>query len=178
MSMTRLLIASDLHGNADSLKTLYDVAVRTGCAAILMAGDQCPGASATFATALASPPIPLVMVRGNCDGSWEYDGYLLRYPPRFRIYDWDGRTILLTHGDAFTSPEMTGTTLKPGDLFVTGHTHVPLLVKEPQGWLHLNPGSASRGRGKSDPSYALADGDGITIYVLETGKPIASIPWP
>lgn len=175
--MTRLLIASDLHGNTEALKKLYDISTRTECAAILLAGDQSPGASAAFASALASPSLPLVMVRGNCDGSWEYDGFSLRYPPRFRSYMWEGHTVLITHGDVFTSPEATGTVLGQGDIFVTGHTHVPLLRMETGGWVHLNPGSASRSRGRSGPSYALADAEGISIRLMATGKSIESFSW-
>jgi len=78
-----------------------------------------------------------------------------------------GRTVLVTHA----SPGQEAEKLTPStpetrlrhlagesraDVIVTGHSHVPM-VRECDGTLFVNPGSAGRPRDGADASYALLD---------------------
>ncbi len=173
--MSTSIIASDLHGDLQALQNLYSLCRIHDVSHLILAGDQCPGRSDSYAALLNSCPVPLLSVRGNCDSGWEYDAAGLHLPPRFRIMDAHGRTLLITHGDIFLQPQDTGIVLKAGDIFITGHTHVPLLQVHSDGWIHVNPGSASRPRGIHGPTFTLVDDGGISIRLMDTGKDIMSL---
>ena len=64
----------------------------------------------------------------------------------------DGKTLFCSHGHIF-SPEKLPP-LQPGDVLLTGHTHVPHRL-ERDGVLCLNPGSVSLPKQGSGRGYLL-----------------------
>ncbi len=95
--------------------------------------------------------IPVVAVKGNCDGSCSSDD--------FEIIDTDYGRILLTHG------HMQHVSYKLDNLYykaleenckaaLFGHTH-RALISEENGIYLVNPGSLTQPRDNSDGSYAI-----------------------
>jgi putative phosphoesterase len=52
--------------------------------------------------------------------------------------------------------------LLPGDIFLSGHTHIPTAKKE-NGIVYGNPGSISLPKGGYPKSYAILD-ESFTVY--------------
>ena len=76
-----------------------------------------------------------------------------------RIY---GRNVIITHGDRLYIDDFN---LNAGDVFISGHTHVPELRME--GGIYLvNPGSPSRPRSSSGPTAALFEEDRLSLLSL------------
>ncbi|MFF2909324.1 phosphodiesterase [Paenibacillus sp. NPDC057934] len=110
----------------------------------------------------------IVAVRGNCDA--EVDQMLLDFPMMgdYTLILFEGRRIYATHGHSFSMDKLPP--LSPGDIFIQGHTHVPVAdVKE--GIYVLNPGSISLPKENYPNSYGILqngefrvkDFDGDTI---------------
>lgn len=95
-----------------------------------------------------SIPVPYDAVRGNCDFSSPL--------PKERVVTFEDASVLLIHGDAFRSTyEMSDLAERRGCAAVLfGHTHTPLLAAQGS-ILILNPGSLSRPRYCSAPSFAV-----------------------
>ena len=151
MGKGKLLVFSDVHGDSDGLKTLlswgkgemYDIALNLG--------DLEPDAE------METLSYNIVSVKGNMDRYHYFT--LMPDPPGKRKLTFDGKTVFLIHdGRAFP---YDAPFLKPGDIYISGHTHVPELSKTESGIFKLNPGSLSRPRSKK---Y------GKTFISIEDGK--------
>ncbi len=67
--------------------------------------------------------------------------------------------VTFTHGNRYSKgflPEYHG------DIFISGHTHIPVLTKE-RGVIYVNPGSIGRPRGGSTKSYLIFENNKIII---------------
>ena len=96
---------------------------------------------------LAEVKEDIIWVRGNCDS--DVDQMVLPFPvlSDYALVCADGVNIYLSHGHRAIPP------LTEKDVYVTGHTHVPL--KEVCGYVHLNPGSVSLPKENSAHGYIL-----------------------
>lgn len=171
---TTLLLASDLHGSLPALSLLEQRAHEYNAGCILIAGDLCPSGHIQFQILLQNAP-QLILVRGNCDSSYDFSNAGITLPPLNRTIDWQGRTLFMTHGDRIHSP--VGQNLKAGDIFISGHTHVPKLHKSENGVIWVNPGSTTYPRTALGPTYALLDDKGISIRKLREDQPIAGLQY-
>lgn len=174
----RLLIASDIHGSALWLKKLLEIFEEKGADRLVLAGDLLNhgprnGLSEGYdpvgtAALLNSVKHRLLTVRGNCDS--EVDQMLLEFPAlaEYALLDLDGRAALLSHGHR--KSEHTAL-LHPGDVYISGHTHVPALEKNEI--YEVNPGSAAFPRGERSfviyekRRFALWNFDGAEIKTLD-----------
>ncbi len=155
----KLLIASDIHGSAKYCKLLVEAYRRENAEMLLLLGDilyhgprnPLPEeyAPQEVATLLGEIKGRILCVRGNCDS--EVDQMVLPFPvtPDYAAVFADGIRIYLSHGHREVPP------LTEKDVYITGHTHVPL--KEKKGYLHLNPGSVSLPKEGSAHGYILYD---------------------
>lgn len=153
----KIMIASDIHGSAEYCKRLLDAYRREGAEMLALLGDilyhgprnPLPEnyAPQEVAEMLGEIKEEILCVRGNCDS--EVDLTVLPFPitPDYAAVFLDGIKIYLSHGHRETPP-LTGK-----DVYITGHTHVPL--KENCGYLHLNPGSVSLPKEGSRHGYIL-----------------------
>ena len=148
------LITSDIHGSAEGVKLLQEAAAHFGTSATISAGDQNPDPSAS------SFYSSLISVRGNCDRYYEYDGIV--FPPQTRELRLYGHDVIITHGDRLSPGDFH---LKEGDIFISGHTHVPELI-ERNGIYFCNPGSPSRSRSSAGPTAALLSDEGLFLFSL------------
>ena len=171
----RLLIASDIHGDALCCKKMLEASLRENAEKILILGDilyhgprndlpegYAPKAVIEMLNANADK---LLCVRGNCDT--EVDQMVLSFPvlsDTAYFYDGDGKlTLFMSHGHKYSPealPPISGDTV-----FFYGHTH--LLGKcEKDGVTCINPGSVSLPKGGNQKSYAVYENRRIEIKTL------------
>ncbi|HOP81514.1 MAG TPA: YfcE family phosphodiesterase, partial [Armatimonadota bacterium] len=88
-------------------------------------------------------PIPIVIARGNCDA--EVYEELLEMPVQspYALVEFEGLRIVVNHGHMLSPEQMAalGKRLR-ADVFVSGHTHIPVLEKT-DSLVLMNPGSSS-----------------------------------
>lgn len=153
----KLLIASDVHGSAYWCEKLVEAFEKEGADRLVLLGDILyhgprnplpdeynPQKVATLLTPLARK---IICVRGNCDS--EVDQMVLPFncSSDYGVIFTDGLNIHLSHGHRAVPP------MGEGDVYLTGHTHVPLNADE--GFIHLNPGSISLPKEGSAHGYIL-----------------------
>ena len=102
----------------------------------------------------------LLCIRGNCD--CEVDQMVLHFPilADYAVLDAGNRLIYATHGHIYNQEKLPP--LKPGDVMLFGHTHVPLHT-EKDGVLCLNPGSVSIPKEGSAHGYMTYE-DGVFCW--------------
>ncbi|MBQ7338535.1 MAG: phosphodiesterase [Clostridia bacterium] len=164
----KLMIASDLHGDAACTRTLLDRFDESGALRLLLLGDllyhgprnDLPAGYAPkeVIALLNARRDALLCVRGNCDT--EVDQMVLNFPilSEFALVDSGRHVFCLTHGHK--NGEGNPPPLRPGDILLCGHTHVPAC--RPVGDLenrnfYVNPGSVSIPKDGSPKSYILYD---------------------
>lgn len=105
----------------------------------------------------------IMTVRGNCDS--EVDQMLIEFPimSEYVILFHKGRRIFATHGHHYHMENLPG--LSPGDVFIQGHTHLPVAEKR-GGVFVLNPGSITLPKGGNPASYGLLEGLEFSIKDL------------
>lgn len=159
----RYLIISDLHGSYDTFKLLERIARKIKADRIISAGDFCP----TTAMEYEAANLEFVNVMGNCD---RWHTYSILPDPREHIdFKLSGRRVVVAHGDR-TMPSTYG--LEEGDLFISGHTHIPRLGRTDSGIILFNPGSPSRPRSTMGPTYGILEEDFAAVYPLESSSPL------
>lgn len=146
----KLMIASDIHGSAWYCRRMLEALEREGAEKLLLLGDllyhgprndlprdYAPKEVIAMLNAVADR---LLCVRGNCDA--EVDQMVLSFPilADYCILFEAGRTVYVTHGHVHS--ESAPPKLRPGDILLTGHTHVPACVDHGT-FQYLNPGSVS-----------------------------------
>lgn len=165
----KLLIASDIHGSAKYCRMLAEAFAREGADKLVLLGDilyhgprndlpeeYAPKEVISILSELADK---IICVRGNCEA--EIDTEVLPFAVCENAYLFiDGINIALAHGHK--APPALG----KGDVYITGHTHVPLNCTEAEGYVHLNPGSVSLPKENSAHGYILYDNGVFTFKEL------------
>ncbi|MBR6208950.1 MAG: phosphodiesterase [Oscillospiraceae bacterium] len=171
----KLMIASDLHGSKYYVERLMDRYREEAPDRLALLGDilyhgprnALPREYDTRAVAdmlNSLVPAPLC-VKGNCDG--EVDQMVLHFPvlAETAVLYVDDRTIFLTHGHR---REELVPLLSPGDILISGHTHIPGMQKE-DGILYVNPGSVSLPKSVDPRSYLILEDGQLLWKGVETG---------
>ena len=168
----KIIIASDIHGSANWCGELLNAFCREHADMLLLCGDilyhgprnPLPDEYAPMKVAemLGSVKEKIICVRGNCDS--EVDQMVLPFPvtPDYAVVHANGKRIYISHGHREAPP------LAQGDVYITGHTHVPLNVMQ-DGYYHLNPGSVSLPKENSAHGYILFCGDNFKPEALDGG---------
>ena len=170
-------VISDTHGSISAWENAYtrylsETELIIHCGDILYHGPRNPlpagydpGALLAKLNALENP---LLLVRGNCDA--EVDQMVLDFPleaPYAHLFTGAYR-ILVHHGHL----EIPDKAKRGYDLIISGHTHPPG-IKEENGVLYLNPGSAALPKDEREtPTLAVIDGREIVIWDLKTGEAV------
>lgn len=159
----KIFIASDIHGSAYWCEKMLAAFDAEGADKMLLLGDilyhgprnDLPRdyAPKKVIEMLNARKDSILCVRGNCDT--EVDQMVLAFPI---MAEWGwlclgGRNILATHGHKNADP--TRPTLRPRDILLCGHTHVPACDVRPE-YTYVNPGSVSIPKENSEQSYILA----------------------
>ena len=167
-----LLVASDVHGGVGAFEILSERASTQGCLAFLYAGDL-EIDNYFIAEKLRTRNYTFIPVRGNCDRPWSWEEAGVPFPPVERSLSFGGLDIWMSHGHILSEPEYGHY-----DVVITGHTHITSLRKC-KDTVYLNPGSASRPRGRSGASYATIEfKDNAVLFntkVLESADIIESL---
>ncbi|MBQ7801491.1 MAG: phosphodiesterase [Oscillospiraceae bacterium] len=169
----KLVIASDIHGSAYWCGKLLEVIEQERPDRILLLGDllyhgprndlpqdYAPKQVIPMLSKLADR---ILAVRGNCEA--EVDQMVLPFPcmADYALVEADGLTLYLTHGHHAGPDQLPP--LRPGTVFLSGHTHVKL--DETRGGIRcLNPGSVSIPKDGSH-SCLICDGGNFTFRILE-----------
>lgn len=170
----KFFILSDIHGSVPAFEQSTKAFEREQADMLVLCGDYLnhgprnplpagydPKSLAPFLNAYAGK---IIGVRGNCDS--EVDQMLLEFPclGDYAVFFSSGRRFFVTHGHL--PAEKQRSLLRAGDVFVSGHTHVPVL-EERDGIIFLNPGSPSLPKEGSAPGYAIVDESGLYLKTLE-----------
>ncbi len=160
------MIASDIHGSAFYCERLLEAWKREKPDKLLLLGDllyhgprnDLPKdyAPKRVIELLNAVKEEILCVRGNCEA--EVDQMVLEFPvlAEYAIFFEEGRMIFATHGHVFNEKQLPP--LKPGDILLHGHTHVPKCTVY-ENYTYLNPGSVSIPKEGSAHSYlTLKDG--------------------
>lgn len=165
----KLMIASDIHGSAKWCARMLEAWRAEGAARLILLGDllyhgprnDLPEdyAPKRVIEMLNSVADELLCVRGNCEA--EVDQMVLRFPVMadYAALLLEGHTIYATHGHLYG--EDNPPPLRPGDVLLCGHTHVPLLRRH-ESFTYVNPGSVSIPKAGSPHSYmTLENGEAV-----------------
>ena len=176
--MSKLMIASDLHGDRVATEKLLARYAESGASRLILLGDilyhgprnDLPdGYDPKGVIALLNGvKNELLCVRGNCDT--EVDQMVLDFPilADYAYLEVDGLTVFATHGHRFHTAALPP--LKEGDILLHGHTHVPKAEPFGQKNLYVNPGSTSIPKEGSPKSYLLYENRTLSFCRLEDGE--------
>ena len=164
----KLFIASDLHGSAKYCREMLEAFEREKADKLLLLGDilyhgprnPLPDGydPKTVGELLGVYKQKIICVRGNCEA--EVDQMVLAFPclSDYALVCEGGVNIYLSHGHRDVPP------LAESDVYITGHTHVPVIERCP--WLHLNPGSVSLPKEGSERGYIVYENRTFTFKTL------------
>lgn len=158
----KLLIISDIHGDYENL---YKITQNERFDQLIILGDLFSyGYSINddeenpIIRLLQKYKNKLTLIKGNCDNFVNYDAYNLQVFDTVTL-PFNKHIITFTHGNRYSKgflPEYHG------DIFISGHTHIPILTKDRE-IVYANPGSIGRPRGGSTKSYLIFDDNKIII---------------
>lgn len=167
----RYLVFSDLHGDANSMKLIYDKFKSGNFDKILCLGDILyhgprndlpdgynPKECIKYLNELKND---IISIKGNCDAY--VDGMVLD----FYIHDeyeflLNNKRIIMTHGHIINKDNYLN--INEG-IVLYGHTHIYSADKV-RSVLYLNPGSVSIPKGGNDKTYAVLDDSKFVVFNL------------
>ena len=176
--MAKILIASDIHGDAETTAELLERYKESGAERLVLLGDilyhgprndlplgYAPKKVIELLNALRNE---ILAVRGNCDT--EVDQMVLSFPvlADYAYLSLDGLSVFATHGHNYNTEKKPP--LKKGDILLHGHTHVPVTVEFGEGNVYINPGSVSIPKESSPKSYILYENRSFSFCELYSGK--------
>jgi len=169
----KYLFVSDIHGSKESFDRILDYCQELKIDKIIGLGDYLYHGPRNpipegynpkdLALTINEMPYEFLAVRGNCDA--EVDQMVIKYPimDTDKYIELNGFRFFLTHGHHFDENNLPNVDF---DVFVSGHTHIPVL-KKVDGRVFLNPGSVTLPKGGNPKSFAILSDNDITIYDLE-----------
>lgn len=173
--MAKLLICSDIHGDAETAKKVLDAFDNSGAERLVILGDilyhgprnDLPaGYAPKKVIEILNPHRDHILaVRGNCEA--EVDQMVLDFPvlADYAFLEIDGFRILLTHGHVINKGNCPQ--LRKGDILLHGHTHVPVAEAFGDGLYYINPGSTSIPKENSPKSYIIYENRTFSFRTLE-----------
>ncbi len=179
--MTKMLIASDIHGSATAAACLLERIEELDPDKIALLGDLLYHGPRNdlpqgYAPKQVIPVLNglkdrIVAVRGNCEA--EVDQMVLEFECMgdYQTLEVDGHVFAMSHGHIYNPDH-----LPPApriDVFMSGHTHVKVLERRDDGLVVLNPGSTTIPKDGS-ASYASYQDGVFSLHTMD-GKVIESL---
>lgn len=170
----KLMLISDIHGSAYWLRRALEKAGEERADYIVTVGDYLyhgprnplPEGYDPKETAelLNRHKERMIAVRGNCDA--EVDQMLLEFPMMgdYVVLLNEGRRIFVSHGHIHSMEQLPP--LSEGDMFIQGHTHVPVAEKK-DGIYLVNPGSIALPKENNPCSYGIVDTHEVVVKSFE-----------
>lgn len=177
----KFLIASDIHGSAKDAEKLFEIFKREKPDQILLLGDLLYHGPRNDLPEGYNPKSVIeilkelqnfiIAIRGNCEA--EVDQMVLPFSclSESAIVFADNKKIYMTHGHIYSMDKHPAGM----DVFMQGHTHIPVLEKREDGIIYLNPGSVSIPKGGSAKGYAMWIDGRIELRELLSDKVIKSL---
>ena len=167
-----LLVLSDMH--CDNYSLFCEIMNQFGADsdALIYCGDGVRDVARFFTEAASDekmrnmlPPV-VALVRGNGDYNEYFTGTMRFDVPDYNLFKAAGRTIFFTHGHLFgvdfgTDHLVSVASSSKATLVFYGHTHCPYKGIQ-DNTVVLNPGSVTRPRNGSCPSFAVVSYPGIS----------------
>ena len=166
----KVLIVSDIHGGYSNIKKVLDNNPKFDLFLIL--GDILYGGEEEekLADLLNKYTSRIISVCGNCDG-FSNTNILNFFDDKLYVtVPIDGKLVFITHGHVYNRYNMPNL---PYDIYIQGHTHVPIMEYGDK--LYLNPGSITRPRGMSEKSYILYDNGEFSLKSVDDNNVIKKI---
>ena len=170
----KLMIASDIHGSAFYCEKLLNAFAKEKPQRLLLLGDllyhgprnDLPKdyAPKKVISMLNAVKDKIICVRGNCEA--EVDQMVLNFPvlSESLLLFLDDRLRFATHGHIYNENKLPA--LQVGDVFLQGHTHIPVMKKEGE-YCFINPGSVSIPKENSEHSYMIYENSCFTLKNLD-----------
>ncbi len=167
----RLLIASDIHGDLESMEWVVEAFKIERCDRILLLGDLLYHGPRNDLPKTYNPKAviellndnkeKIMTVKGNCDG--EVDQMVLSFPilADYALLSLDGLTVFMTHGHHHNTE--TPPPLSKGDILLHGHTHILACEEFGDENLYLNPGSAALPKAGNPRTYMIYENRTFTV---------------
>jgi len=166
----KVLIVSDIHGGYQNIKKVindnpnFDLLLILGD--ILFGGDN----SLEISKLLNKYTSKIISVCGNCD-SYTNNSLLDFFDDKLYVtVPIDGKLVFITHGHVYNKYNVPNL---PYDVYIQGHTHVPIMEYSDK--LYLNPGSITRPRGGSIKSYIFYEDGEFILKSVDENKIIKRI---
>ncbi len=159
----KLLIASDIHGDLDSIKKVLKAYKEEAADKLLLLGDLLyHGPRNDLPSSYAPKEVirllnenreNIIAVRGNCDT--EVDQMVLEFPilADYAYLSLDGLSVFATHGHKYNLNSLPP--LRQGEILLHGHTHILTAAEFGDGNVYLNPGSAALPKENNPKSYMI-----------------------
>lgn len=170
----KALIFADIHGSLDAAHFIVKEIERQRPDAVILLGDLLyhgprnvippsydPRGVAELLNTYASS---IIAVQGNCDS--EVDMSLLNFPIA-SDFTWlisDGLRIFITHGHHNSATNLPP--LHEGDIFLFGHTHIPLAESTGDYYL-CNPGSITLPKDDHPQSFGVIENGTFSVLTKE-----------
>ena len=161
----KLMIASDIHGSSFYCRLMLDAYRREQADRLLLLGDILYHGPRNDLPREYNPkdvidmlnPLKneILCVCGNCDT--EVDQMVLEFPilAEYCLLELNGKTIFAAHRHHYNPQNLPP--LKPGDILLNGHTHIP--ANQNMGtYTYMNPGSTAIPKAGSAHGYMIYDG--------------------
>ncbi|WP_458119587.1 phosphodiesterase [Paenibacillus sp. Z6-24] len=170
----KIMFISDIHGSLHWLNRAIEKVEQEKPGQIVLLGDYMYHGPrnplpdeynpAEVANTLNRYRHQVIAVRGNCDA--EVDQMLLQFPMMgdYVILYHESRKIYVTHGHGYSMEHLPQ--LKPVDVFIQGHTHIPV-AEQRDGIYLLNPGSIALPKEDYPHSYGILEGSTFTVRSFE-----------
>lgn len=166
----KVLIVSDIHGGYQNIKKVIDD--NPDFDLLLILGDTLFGGdnSLEISKLLNKYTNKIISVCGNCD-SYTNNGMLEFFDDKLYVtVPIDGKLVFITHGHIYNKYNIPNL---PYDVYIQGHTHVPIMEYGDK--LYLNPGSITRPRGGSVKSYIFYENGEFMLKSVDDNKIIKRI---
>ncbi len=165
--MSKYMFISDIHGNVEMLSKCTSIFEKEKMDKLIILGDTSAGyydeeKNWLLAEIINSLGDKVEVIRGNCDSS-DFEEKLDQEMFDDDILYINNVFISIEHGHRHN---MYNLPQNCGDIFIQGHTHIPVLIKQ-GGRILANPGSVSRPRGTDLRCYILVDEEKIALYTLD-----------
>ena len=162
----KVLIVSDIHGDYDSFNK---VITNESFDKLIVLGDLFSYSynysnyeDSSIIKLLQEYKNKLILIKGNCDLFIDYNKFDLNASDIITIPIND-HLVTLTHGNNYSRDFIPSNC---GDIFISGHTHKPLIVKE-RDKIFANPGSIGRPRGGSSKCYLIFDNNKLILKDID-----------
>lgn len=173
MNKQNWLVVSDIHGALSGAEAMAEAYAYHQASMVLCLGDILYHGPRNDLPSDYAPKkvIPImnrfkekiIAVRGNCEA--EVDQMVLDFPcmSDYCAMPFNDHKLFMSHGHIYGPDHLP--VLEEGDLFLSGHTHIPATGQKDGIWL-LNPGSISLPKQNHPRSYGILNKDGFTVYTL------------